>query len=78
MCWAIPLLSVISMVQQRGDADHEMCCQSGQVISHEQGLYYNAGFAVPVLMSWWGLGMERCYWLSWLCSEAVHVGPREQ
>ena len=28
-----------------------LCRRSGLVISREQGLRYNAGFAVPVLMS---------------------------
>ena len=44
--WAIKLLLV---TVQRGNA--EMYRQSGLVISHEQGLRYDAGFAVPVLMS---------------------------
>ena len=44
--WAVQLLSV---TVQRGDA--EMYRRSGLVISREQGLRYDAGFAVPVLMS---------------------------
>ena len=44
--WAMQLLSV---TVQRGNA--EMYRQSGLVISREQGLCYDAGFAVPVLMS---------------------------
>ena len=46
MHWAMQLLSV---TVQRGNA--EMYRQSGLVISREQGLCYDAGFAVPVLMS---------------------------
>ena len=42
--WAMQLLS--AMVQ-RGEA--EMYYRSGLVISHEQGLRYDVGFAVPVL-----------------------------
>ena len=34
---------------QRGNA--EMYSRSGLIISREQGLLYDAGFAVPVLMS---------------------------
>ena len=44
--WAMQLLSV---TVQRGNA--EMYRRSGLVISREQGLRYDAGFAVPVLMS---------------------------
>ena len=44
--WAIQPLSV---TVQRGDA--EMGRRSALVISREQGLRYDAGFAVPVLMS---------------------------
>ena len=44
--WAMQLLSV---TVQRGTA--EMYRRSGLVISREQGLRYDAGFAVPVLMS---------------------------
>ena len=44
--WAMQLLSV---TVQRGNAD--MYRRSGLVISREQGLRYDAGFAVPVLMS---------------------------
>ena len=48
--WAMQLLSV---TVRRGNA--EMCCQSGLIISREQSLRYDAGFAVtgtvPVLMS---------------------------
>ena len=43
--WAMQLLSV---TVQRGNA--EMYRRSG-LISREQGLQYDAGFAVPVLMS---------------------------
>ena len=58
---------------------------SGLIISREQGLRYDAGVAVPVLMSrWdmgmgpvlmsrWDMGMGRCWWLCRLCSEAVLV-----
>ena len=44
--WAMQLLSV---PVQRGNA--EMYRRSGLVVSREQGLCYDAGFAVPVLMS---------------------------
>ena len=44
--WAMQLLSV---TVQRGNA--EMCRRSGLVISREQGLRYDAVFAVPVLMA---------------------------
>ena len=44
--WAMQLLSV---TVQRGNA--EMYRRSGLVISREQGLRYDAGFALPVLMS---------------------------
>ena len=44
--WAMLLLSV---TVQRENA--EMYCRSGLVISREQGLRYDAGFPVPVLMS---------------------------
>ena len=44
--WAMQLLSV---TVQRGNA--EMYRQSGLIISREQGLRYDAGFAVPLLMS---------------------------
>ena len=43
--WAMKLLSV---TVQRGNA--EMYRRSGLDISREQGLRYDAGFAVPVLM----------------------------
>ena len=46
VCWAMQLLSV---TVQRGNA--EMYRRSGLVISREQGLRYNAAFAVPLLMS---------------------------
>ena len=44
--WAMQQLSV---TVQRGKG--EMYRRSGLVISREQGLRYDAGFAVPVLMS---------------------------
>ena len=44
--WAMQLLSV---TVQWGNA--EMYRRSGQVISRDQGLRYDAGLAVPVLMS---------------------------
>ena len=44
MRWAMQLLSV-----QRGNG--EMYCRSGLLISREQGLRYDAGFAVPVQTS---------------------------
>ena len=44
--WALQLLSV---TVQRGNA--EMYRRRGLVISRQQGLRYDAGFAVPVLMS---------------------------
>ena len=44
--WAMQLLSV---TEQRGNA--EMYSRSGLIISREQDLRYDAGFAVPVLMS---------------------------
>ena len=44
--WAMQLLSV---TVQRGNA--EIYRRSGLVISREHGLRYDAGFAVPVLMS---------------------------
>ena len=49
--WAMQLLSVTVQrgTVQRGNA--EMYHRSGLVISREQGLRYDAGFAVPVLMS---------------------------
>ena len=50
--WAMQLLSV---TVQRGNA--EMYRRSGLVISREQGLRYDAGFAVPVLMSFFVLGL---------------------
>ena len=43
---AVQLLSVTA---QWGNA--EMYCRSGRIISREQALRYDAGFAVPVLMS---------------------------
>ena len=46
VCWAMQLLSV---TVQRGNA--EMYRRSGLVISREQGLCYDAGFAELVLMS---------------------------
>ena len=46
VCWAMQLLSV---TVQRGNA--EMYRRSGLVISREQGLRSDAGFAVPLLMS---------------------------
>ena len=54
--WAMQLLSV---TVQRGNA--EMYRWRGLVISQEQG--YDAAFAVPVLMSWWGMCMGLCLWL---------------
>ena len=53
--WAMQLLSV---TVQRGNA--EMYRRSGLVISREQGLGYDAGFAVPVLMSLWDMCMGCC------------------
>ena len=44
--WTMQLLSV---TVQRGNS--EMYRRSGLVISREQGLRYDAGFAVPLLMS---------------------------
>ena len=44
--WAMQLLSE---TVQRGNA--EMYCQSGLIISREQGVRYDAGVAVAVLMS---------------------------
>ena len=44
--WAMQVLSVMV---QRGNA--EMYRRSGLVISREQGLRYDAGFAMPVLIS---------------------------
>ena len=44
--WAMQLLSV---TVQRGNA--EMYRRSGLIISWEQGFRYDAGYAVPVLMS---------------------------
>ena len=44
--WELQMLSVT--VQRR---NAEMYRQSGLVISREQGLRYDAGFTVPVLMS---------------------------
>ena len=44
--WAMQLLSV---TVQRGNA--EMYRRSGLIISREQGFRYDAGFAVPVMMS---------------------------
>ena len=48
-CMPGSILRSRSVTVQRGNA--EMYRQSGQVISREQGLRYDAGFAVPVLMS---------------------------
>ena len=48
--WAMQLLSV---TVQRGN--DEMYRRSGLVMSREQGLRYDAGFAVPVLMSCWDM-----------------------
>ena len=45
--WAMQLLSVTTV--QRGN--DEMYRRSGLVISREQGLRYDACFAVPMLMS---------------------------
>ena len=42
-------MQLLSVTVQRGDA--EMHRRRGLVISREQGLRYDAGFAVPVLMS---------------------------
>ena len=42
-------MHLLSVAVQRGDA--EMHRQSGLVISRQLGLRYDAGFAVPVLMS---------------------------
>ena len=53
--WAIHLLSV---TVQRGNP--EMYRRSGLIISQEQGLRYDAGFAVPVLMSRLDMCMGRC------------------
>ena len=50
--------------------------RSGLVISREQGLRYDAGFAVPALMSWWGMDMGHCKGLCWLLTEAVCVGEQ--
>ena len=41
-------MQLLSVTVQRGNA--EICRQRGLVISREQGLCYDAGFAVPVLM----------------------------
>ena len=46
--WAMKLLSV---TVQRGNAEMYVDRRSGLIISREQGLRYDAGFAVPVLMS---------------------------
>ena len=42
-------VQLLSLTVQRGNA--EMYHRSGLVISREQGLRYDAGLAVPVLMS---------------------------
>ena len=43
-------MQLLSVTEQRGNA--ETYRRSGLIISHaEQGLRYDAGFAVPVLMS---------------------------
>ena len=42
-------MQLLSVTVQRGNA--EMYRRSGLVISREQGLRYDAGLAVPVLMS---------------------------
>ena len=42
-------MQLLSVTVQRGDA--EIYHQSGLTILQEQGLRYNAGFAMPVLMS---------------------------
>ena len=55
MRWAMQLLSV---AVQRGNA--EMYRRSGLIISREQSLRYDAGLAVPVLMSLWDMCMGRC------------------
>ena len=54
MRWAMQLQSV---TVQRGNA--ELYRQSRLVILHEQGLRYDAGFVVPVLMSGWGMKIGR-------------------
>ena len=50
--WAMQLLSV--KVQK---VNAEMHRWSGLVISHEQRVHFDAGFAVPVLMSYWTWGV---------------------
>ena len=45
--------------------------RSGLVISWEQGLCYDACFAVPVQMSRWDMCMGRGQWLCLLCGECV-------
>ena len=42
-------MQLLSVKVQRGNA--EMYRRSGLIISREQGLHYDAGFAVPLLMS---------------------------
>ena len=42
-------MQLLSVAVQRGDS--EMYRRSGLIISRDQGLHYDAGFAVPLLMS---------------------------
>ena len=42
-------MQLLSETVQRANA--EMYCHSGLIISREQGVRYDAGVAVPVLMS---------------------------
>ena len=48
-------MQLLSVTVQRGNA--EMCRRSWLILSREEGLRYNAGFAVPVLMAGW----DMCY-----------------
>ena len=41
-----------------------MVRRSGLIISREQGLRYDAGFAVTVLISSWDMCMGQLSWLS--------------
>ena len=51
----------------------DMCRCSGLVILCKQGVY-DAGFAVPVILSWRGMEMGHCEWLCWSCSEDARGG----
>lgn len=65
-------IRVLSVSVQRKSA--EMFCRSGLVISHEEGLHFDAGFAVSVLISSCCTNMGHVEWLFCLCSGDVRLG----